>query len=203
VGQTRQGSLGSLGHEEHHYFWHDMKHSLALVSVLAAAVDLEETLSDGSRRRLGLLRDELRFLGEMTSAADATPRADGVRLDVVVQDAVALMAEVYPSELALEAEAVTVPLDAPTARRLVGNLLENALVAVGDGGRVSVELRRDGERAELVIADSGHGFGPSGMPSLGCGLATVLSLVTPVGGCVSFGPSRWGGGQVVVQLPLV
>jgi signal transduction histidine kinase len=202
VGQTPQDYVASPRYDDRHYFWHDVKHSLALVSVLAAAVDLEETLSDSSRRRLGLLRDELRFLGRMTEVADATPRPTLVALDVVVQDAVALMAEVYPADLTVEVEPATVPLDAPMGRRLVGNLLENALVAVGGGGRVAVELRREGERALLLIADSGRGFGPSGMPSVGCGLATVLSLVTSIGGSVSFGSSRWGGAQVVVALPL-
>jgi C4-dicarboxylate-specific signal transduction histidine kinase len=147
----------------------------------------------------------MRFLGEMArSAAPARPRAGrgGADLRVVLEDAVAVLGEVYPAEVRVEGEPVTVGVDACAARRLVANLLENALVAIGSGGRVVASLHRDGDAAVVEIADSGPGFGPAGAPTFGCGLATVTSLVTCAGGSLTFGTSAWGGAKVTVRLPV-
>ena len=42
--------------------------------------------------------------------------------------------------------------------QVVSNLLANALDAVPEGGTIALRLRKRGERAQLLVADSGHGM---------------------------------------------
>jgi signal transduction histidine kinase len=205
VGHTRSINSASIMRDDDLSLWHDLHHSLALIAVLAAAVGLEESLSDTSRHRLELMRHEMRCLEEMArSIAPSAPhrRTIGAPLHTVLRETVAVLDEVYPADLYLDAEALEVALDVPGARRLASNLLENALVAVGRGGKVAVELRREGCEAVFVVADSGPGFGPTGSPVEGCGLSTVRTILARSGGAIAFGRSSLGGAEVTVWLPL-
>jgi PAS domain S-box-containing protein len=126
--------------------------------------------------------------------------------------------------------AVTVPEtpvwvngDGTRLAQVVGNLLDNAANFTGRGGRVTVtvEVDREGRRAEVQVADTGAGIGREVLPrlfepfgqadqslnrakgGLGLGLALVKGLTELHGGGVtarSAGPGR--GTEFVVRLPL-
>jgi two-component system CitB family sensor kinase len=99
---------------------------------------------------------------------------------------------------------------------IVGNLLDNALEALGPGGggTVTIALADDGERAELEVRDDGPGvahevidraFEPGvttkGAEGRGLGLALVRRAVAELGGTVD---ARNDGGAVfTVRLPHV
>ncbi|MBV9946573.1 MAG: response regulator, partial [Myxococcales bacterium] len=102
----------------------------------------------------------------------------------------------------------------------LGNLLGNAVKFTGAGGKVTVELRAEGDRAALSVQDNGAGIPPALLPhlfapfwqapqlvdrprgGLGLGLAMVKGLVELHGGTVraaSEGPGR--GAVFTIILP--
>ena len=104
---------------------------------------------------------------------------------------------------------------------MVENLLTNAIKFTPDGGRITVLLGRAGERAELVVRDTGIGIAADVLPhvferfeqgepsigrrheGLGLGLAIARHLVELHGGTIeaqSDGPRS--GAAFTVRLPL-
>jgi PAS domain S-box-containing protein len=124
-------------------------------------------------------------------------------------------------DLHLPAEPVLVYGDETRLSQVLGNLLQNAAKFTPAGGRVALEVRALGGRAELRVRDTGAGIAPEVLPrifepftqarqtlarsegGLGLGLAMVRGLVALHGGEVratSPGPGR--GTEFVVTLPL-
>jgi signal transduction histidine kinase len=55
---------------------------------------------------------------------------------------------------------VTVPADRLLLRRLLDNLLDNAIRHTPPGGSISVSVGRDGDACTVVVADTGPGVAP-------------------------------------------
>jgi signal transduction histidine kinase len=137
----------------------------------------------------------------------------GILRDVVRPYEVALPPGV---ELSLETgHAVpAVRADRRLLERAAVNLLENALQAVHDGGRVVIRLRLRGSgRVEVEVEDSGPGFDAESAARAfepffstktsgsGLGLALVKKIAEDVGGGVSIESPAGGGTRVVLWLP--
>ncbi|MEI9969088.1 MAG: ATP-binding protein [Terracidiphilus sp.] len=96
-----------------------------------------------------------------------------------------------------------------------GNLIDNALDAVADGGRVEVEAKRDGERVIVSVIDNGPGIPAAIRESIfdpffttkpmgqgtGLGLDIVRRLVRHNGGTIGV-ESRPGRTEFRVALPI-
>lgn len=98
-------------------------------------------------------------------------------------------------------------------RSVVGNLVKNAIEAVGLGGRVSLAAYADHDRLRVVVSDDGPGLpkgamkkvfepGFSSKGSLGLGLSLVKRLVKDAGGEVHCEQGLRRGARFVVTLPL-
>jgi PAS domain S-box-containing protein len=133
----------------------------------------------------------------------------------------------------LEARGHTLQLDLPEGRtpvradptrlaQIVSNLLGNAIKYTPDGGRIQVEVGRDGDVATLRVRDNGRGIAADLLPrifdlfvqgeralareesGLGVGLTIVKRLVELHGGTVVAASDGSGkGSEFVVRLPLV
>jgi signal transduction histidine kinase len=104
-------------------------------------------------------------------------------------------------------------------RRLLGravvNLVENALQAVGDAGRIEIGLRTSeaGQRVELTVTDSGPGIDPALVERVfepffstksggsGLGLPLVRKIVEDHGGGVALARLPEGGTRALLWLP--
>ncbi len=120
--------------------------------------------------------------------------------------------------------AVTIELEAglPRARgfagelnQIWGNLIDNALDAIGDGGRVEVKANREGERVVVHVIDNGPGIPAAIRESIfdpffttkpmgqgtGLGLDIVRRLVRHNGGIIEV-DSQPGRTEFRVLLPI-
>jgi PAS domain S-box-containing protein len=184
------------------------------VSVLERSVrtqtQLINDLLDVSRIVSGKLRLER---APLDLAVELRESLDGLN-PVADAKGVAFVRDLHPGPLIVLG-------DEARLDQVVRNLVENAIQFTPAGGRVTVRLARTGERAELVVADTGDGF-PAEMRSLifdrfhqsstphtrrhgglGLGLAIVRHLVEEHGGTVtadSPGPGR--GATFTMTLPL-
>ena len=122
-------------------------------------------------------------------------------------------------DLGLDApEGVLVPGREEPLRILVRNLLENAIKFSPEGGIVDVAVRREENRAVLLVSDSGPGVAPEELervfgrfyrvpgqaePGSGLGLAIVRAIAKHHQGIVTLGKSTTLGGLACrVDFPL-
>ncbi len=110
-------------------------------------------------------------------------------------------------------------LDEARMMQVVNNLLNNGCKFTQRGGRISIQLARDGGLAKLIVADDGSGIAPeqldaifeayvqSGKPSgragLGLGLSLCKALVQMHGGRIQAKSEGLGkGSEFIVCLPM-
>jgi two-component system nitrogen regulation sensor histidine kinase NtrY len=108
------------------------------------------------------------------------------------------------------------PLDRNQIKRVVINLLENAVAAMNERGEIWIESSYDAElkMASFSVADNGPGIPENDMPRLfepyfstkktgtGLGLAIVSSIVTDHNGFVRVKQRQPHGALFVVELPV-
>ena len=166
-------------------------------------------LFDVSRITTGKIRVELQpvTLSAVVEAGVDALRAAATAKGVEIETAIA----------PLEA---TVRADAARLQQVVTNLLSNAVKFTPEGGRVAVSLAQRGDRAEIVVRDSGQGIDAAFLPhvfdrfrqadatttrqhgGLGLGLAIVKHLVELHGGEVRADSAGEGAGATfTVMLP--
>jgi signal transduction histidine kinase len=112
-------------------------------------------------------------------------------------------------------EGVVVDGDPSLIGRAITNLLDNEVVHLPLGCRVSVALRASDEKASLAVEDDGPGF-PAGLKARaferfvkgqhstgrGLGLAFVNAILQAHGGGVAIADRRGGGTVISVTLPV-
>ncbi|MES2927645.1 MAG: ATP-binding protein [Pseudomonadota bacterium] len=184
----------------------------------ARAVAIER-LSAGIDRATRLVEQLLTLARQEASTATTEP----VDLHAVAQLA---LADVAPAAQArsmdvglLDPDTATVPVtvrgNAEALRMLARNLLDNAIKYTPPGGRVDLQVRREGDAAVLTVEDSGPGIAPEhrervmqrfvretseGAPGSGLGLAIVQAIAQGHGATVQLSASpRLGGLLVTVR----
>jgi signal transduction histidine kinase len=182
-----------------------------------------EAISRNSERLLTLADDLLMLTSYDTSVSHAA--REPVDLAALARRALADLQEAGAEkgiqvELDLAVDNLTVPANAPDIERVLGNLVGNALKFTPQGGRVRVTVDRRGDRARLVVADTGIGIPADELDSVfdkffrssnaqyhaiqgtGLGLPIVHAIVESHGGEVTVSSQEDVGTTVTVLLPL-
>ncbi|MGH3188240.1 MAG: sensor histidine kinase [Streptosporangiaceae bacterium] len=185
-----------------------MRQPVAAVLALAVMALADPDVGEETRALLEQIITQTEWLadiiGQWLDTADPpAPRSRVTNLTRVVNEAAAAERLTWHGELtvAWPAEPVYSPVSRVNFRRMVANLLGNAIRAAGPSGRVSIKIERRDGHALIVIEDSGPGFGPV-QEGFGLGLSSVARSVVACRGrleCVH-GPRR--GARVHLWLPL-
>jgi signal transduction histidine kinase len=120
--------------------------------------------------------------------------------------------------LELSTEPLLVEMGEAQLRRVLTNLLENALKFTSPGDRITLRLAQQEGQASLSVSDGGIGIPPEDLPHLferfhrgrnasrypgsGLGLAIVRALVEAQAGSVRAESSMGEGTRIIVTLPL-
>jgi signal transduction histidine kinase len=174
---------------------------------------LDRTLGDVDRLQ-AIITDLLllaKIGGGMPYPLEELDLADSARMEV------SRRSDRLPVRLRLAPGVVVKAVDTQIARVLT-NLLDNAQRHAK--GLVMVEVRRDGDSAELVVADDGDGIAEADRERIferftrldasrcrdrggtGLGLAIVRDIAHAHGGTIEAGASETGGARFVLRLPL-
>lgn len=198
---------------------HDLQQPVAVLRLLL------ELLPDGSLRRRQVERLRDAALGEIaamqrllsaglearTGSRGAAPRfvrtagpdQESTSFDAIVRAVVApFLAAGARLTVGCE-DGVVVGIPPLPLRRIVSNLVHNAVRAAGapPGGAVMIDLRQVGSTAVVLIDDTGPGFGAIATEH-GLGLLNSMAVVFSFGGSLQVGPSRLGGTRIRVSLPV-
>ena len=182
---------------------------------------------------LGALGEEVRRLRRLADDLSALSRAEEHRLDlhpvdtdlavVASQAARRLSAQFDDATLTLTLDApVAVPVHADPQRieQVLTNLLGNAIAATPPSGSISLTVRRNNDRAEAIVADTGVGLAAGDLeriferfyqvaghhrrgPGTGVGLTIARGIARAHGGDVLANSPGPGHGSVfTLSLPL-
>jgi two-component system, NtrC family, nitrogen regulation sensor histidine kinase NtrY len=206
---------------------HEIKNPLTPIQLAVQELASKYKGDDVAYRRLldtatEILREEitgLRRLVDDFSAFAKLPKVEPtaidlsqllseiVRLQPDWQDIVSVVASPIP---------VHALCDRTLFRRVVANLVENAMQAAQGAGRsaeIRIQVERRGERAAIHVDDNGPGVPAADRDRIfdpyvthreggtGLGLAIVRKIVIDHGGDVSVGASTMGGARFTVELP--
>jgi hypothetical protein len=175
--------------------------------------------------RLATLSEDLLLLAQTDGPNALIHRELAEPLEIIAESVAAVRDEAAAAhvELSVHADgpAPVAELDPGALRRLLDNLLANALRHTPTGGSVDVHLTQADDDVVLIVEDTGTGFPVDFLPHAferfaradrsrsrshagygsGLGLSIVETLVTAHGGTVTAANRASGGARLTVRLP--
>ncbi len=221
--------LGRLRSEFASSMTHELRTPLAQIQLFAETLLLERARSPESRRGAveAIVRETRRLVGmlENVLAVSRVGRPSERLLfrpeaiDRLVEEVMAgfgpLLRQRGITPLVLIGEAGTAPVDAEAVRRILINLVDNAIRHAPGGKAITVTATMSGSALVLTVEDEGPGLAEaevsrlwqpfergSGTGGSGLGLAVVRRLVDLHGGAARVERGQAGGARFVVSLPL-
>ena len=188
----------------------DLAGPVASMQAMAAAALADPQPGSRLRRRLEQIAEQAEWLASMIDDSTGTKggedgRASGnpsVNVVRIVNQAVTTCRLTWPGDLRVTAPAgpVLCALQPVALRRIVSNVLSNAIRAAGPSGVVTIEVKRSQGMTVLMVEDSGPGFGmiPQGY---GIGLAEIARNVISCGGKLECSHGEHGGARISLWLP--
>lgn len=186
-----------------------MRQPIASVFALAAAALAEPGMPRTARADIEEIIKQAEWMADMIRDALHTAAPHGLAgcatdLRWVAHEVVDAERLTWAGEASIVApeEPVFVAVPPVALRRMVANLVSNAIRAAGPSGRVMVEVGCEQGAARLCVEDTGPGFGKI-EKGLGLGLAAVDRDAVRYGGRLECGNAARGGARVSLWLPRV
>jgi two-component system sensor histidine kinase BaeS len=170
-------------------------------------------------RALESLADDLRTLS-LSEAGALHPDREPVDVDLLINETIeAFRAEAAAAGLRLDCRLTpdlpVLSADPVQLRRVLGNLIANALAHTARSGTVRVEASRTEGGVRITVRDDGEGIAPELLPRVferfvkgssstgsGLGLAIVRDLVEAHGGTVAAESTAGLGTAIEITLPV-
>jgi signal transduction histidine kinase len=187
---------------------HDIRQPVAAVLALAAAALADPGLPGDTRSYLEQIIKQAQSLAEvirqrLDMEGSAETRVRLTDLGRLADEVAATQRLTYEGRLdvAPHVDPILVHVNQNDVRGIISNLLSNATRAAGPAGAVTVELSRDCGLAQLVVEDTGPGFGQ--MPGeSGLGWRIMARCLAGCRGRISYGRGALGGVRASLSLPL-
>jgi signal transduction histidine kinase len=176
---------------------HDLSHQMMTLSLLGDSVRDDGALSATARQRMEIVTQEMlrivELIGDAMSPDAAMAPAGLTDIREIAAEAAQLASLVYDTAVVVEAGAPAVmPVSASLLRRVLRNLVDNAVRAAGPGGHVSITIEQERETV-LEITDSGPGLGAGPSGTAGLGLTVVRKLLRAADGRLDITTGPRGG----------
>jgi NO-binding membrane sensor protein with MHYT domain/anti-sigma regulatory factor (Ser/Thr protein kinase) len=222
--QERLSALGELTATIAHELRNPMgaaSNTIFTIKQLAAGAGLDLTRPIGRLER-SIARCEriIDDLLDFSSLRDARRRPVAIDewLETVLDDRT--LPEGVTLTRALGAKRQQTSVDAGLLRRVIENLIENAIQAIADSGgptdrRITVASRVSGDQLEISVADTGTGIPASVLPRVfdplfstksfgtGLGLPVAKEIVEQHGGTIAIASVEGSGTTVTLRIPAV
>ena len=197
----------------------DMSHEVRTpLTALRGNIDvllMDDRLDGETRSHLERMSGEVARLVRLTSNLLYLAHADaGRELDRRPVDLDLLCLEVYRQTKDLRPEVefrlghedqVTVVGDRDLLKQLILNLVDNSLKYTPAGGKVTLSLHQDGDRARIVVQDTGPGIAPEEIPLIfqrfyrAANSEQRISGGAGIGLAISDWIAKAHGGEIVVE----
>ena len=192
------------------------------LGVILGYVKMMRKEADGEREELRIIEDEAHqcqriVRGLLDLARPQRLDLADVELAELAREAIARLEEggqLAAGRASLREGASAVALaDEGKVRQVVQNVLLNAAQAVGEGGRIAIDVTAAGDEAVLAIVDDGPGIPADVLPRVfdpfyttrrggtGLGLAIAQTIVDAHGGHIDLESKPGQGTRVTLRLP--
>ena len=212
---------------------HELRTPLNAILGFAQLLELDELDSrqrdnvahivSGGRHLLDLINEVLEI--SRIETGSFTPVIEPVHAAGIVREAIELVSPLAAQrgiELASPVDAqdeLYVAADRQRLKQVLLNLLANAVKYNRDGGSVTVRIQQVGERARILVTDTGQGIPQDHLPKLftpferlgaeasqvegtGLGLVLALRLAEAMDGTLGVESQPWIGSTFHIELPL-
>ena len=205
---------------------HDIRNPLTAITgaVYLAKKEIGQ-LPNGQRTEN--IKTHLDFIGDQTIyvnkivedlqdyARPLTPNNEEIDLEQIVKD---VLSEVktpqnIETEISIEEFNPKLKLDSVYMRRILTNLLNNAIQAMPEGGKITIKTKKEEEKAIISIEDTGVGipeetknyiFTPlftTKSKGQGFGLAVAKRLIEGLNGSITFESEKGKGTKFIIEYP--
>ena len=199
---------------------HEIRNPIAAMRIKAESAQRGD--DERRRRAIEVILGQIERLDHLVSelltmTQRRQPQPRDVSLPDTVQDIVADyrdQAAAMAVDLRAESARERVLLDPDLLRRVLGNLLLNALQHTPPGGTVTLAATVAGSRLRLLVADTGAGIRPELRETMfepfvtgraggtGLGLPIARELVDAMGGRLTLAATEGTGARFLVDLPM-
>jgi signal transduction histidine kinase/ActR/RegA family two-component response regulator len=224
--RQRDHFLAMLGHELRNPLAAVIMASDIMARSPSDAFLKQRALIGRQARHLARLVDDLLDVSRVTTGKIALKRTSVNLLELVQRGVQAVEATIKAQRLDVTVSAGTEPVaidgDPVRIEQIFTNLLTNAIKYTPAGGRITVQVTREGSEGVLRVRDNGTGIAPEMLGGifelftqventldrarggLGIGLTVARSLAQQHGGTVqAFSDGLGQGSEFVVRLPLL
>lgn len=204
---------------------HDIRNPLQAITsdVYLAKTDLEATPNSEEKKSalesLQGIEDNVVYINKIVQdlqdyARPITPVAKETDIELLCRDFISKSPVPNGIDFSCQAEKkMNIMSDPDLIKRILTNLITNAIQAMPNGGKLYVRVRREGKETVLTVEDTGVGIPKQDRSKLftpmfttkskgqGFGLAVVKRLTEALGGTVVFESEIGKGTKFTVRLP--
>jgi len=216
IGQT----AGMIGH--------DIRNPLQSIDgAIYLAKEAIESLPDKSEEKnelkeiLSLIKEQVSYIDHMVAdlqdfARTATPQLEETNTQKLIRESLSMIRipENIQTNVILPDDSLRLIVDRIDMKRILVNLIKNAVQAMPDGGVLTVRVLRKEKEAWICIEDTGVGIAERIKPKLftplfttkskgqGFGLAVCKKLINAQSGEITFDSEEGKGSTFIIKLPL-
>ncbi len=204
---------------------HDFNNMLQAMLTLVQIITRKHVVSDGGKDHLRQLEKTIQRGAQLTKQLLLFARREksnlrDIDLTAMMQELSTFLRRVVRENVQLTIETPSLPVvvkgDRGQLEQVIMNLTVNAIDAMPEGGQLTLTLRRNHERAALVIQDTGVGISDAIRDRIfepffttkeaghgtGLGLSVVHGIITTHGGTIDVEAPPGGGTRFRIALPL-